>query len=51
MKPFLSMSSASDLVNGNAGDPAMTITSSLAPFLAFFALLVFLLDLVLCTPL
>ena len=51
MNPFLSMSSANDLVSGSEGDPAITTTSSLAPFLAFFARLVFLLDLVPCTVL
>ena len=34
MKPLLSMSSDSDLVNGRVGDPAMTMTSVRPPFLA-----------------
>ncbi len=36
------MSSDSDLVNGRVGDPAMTMTSVRPPFLARFALRVFL---------
>lgn len=40
MNPLLSKSSARERVTGRFGDPAMTTTSSLAPFLARLALLV-----------
>src|SRR5690349_8817653 len=42
MNPLLSISRARDLVKGKVGEPAMTITSVRPPFLALFALLVFL---------
>lgn len=38
MKPRLSRSRDSDLVNGDWGEPARTTTSVLAPFFALFAL-------------
>lgn len=41
MNPRLSMSKASDLVSGNAAEPAITTTSVLPPFRALFALRVF----------
>lgn len=36
--PLLSISKASDFVNGSIGDPAMTTTSTLPPLRAFLAL-------------
>lgn len=42
MNPLLSISKARLFVNGNAAEPAITTTSVLPPFLALFALLVFL---------
>lgn len=51
MKPLLSISKARLFVNGNAAEPAITTTSVLPPFLALFALLVFLKERLLWNPL